>query len=91
MIVDCYGVHICLRVIFVVSKLYAKEARRRLHIFDKIFVQICGDILVVASIVVKKYLYWHQSVKSLVILFMAAICSCSSIECQLDNSFSGLS
>lgn len=91
MIVDCYGVHICLHVIFFVSKLYPKEGRKRVHIFNKIFVQICGDILVVASIVMKKCLYWHQSIKYLVILFMAAICSCSSTECQLDNSFSGLS
>lgn len=90
MIVNCYGVHICLLVIFFVSKSYPKEARKRVHIFNKIFVQICGDILVVASIVMKKYHYWHQSIKYLVIFFMTAICSCSSIECQ-DNSFSGLS
>lgn len=64
---------------------------KRVHILNKIFVQICGDILVVASIVMKKYHYWHRSIKCLVIFFMAAICSCSSIECQLDNSFSGLS
>lgn len=91
MIVDCYGVHICLHVIFFVSKLYPKETRRRVHIFNKIFVQIYGDIiLVVASIVMKKYLSWHQGVKCLVILFVAAIYSCSSTECQ-DNSFSALS
>ena len=52
---------------FFVSKLYPKEARKRVHIFNKIFVQICGDILVVASIVMKKCLYWHQSIKCLVI------------------------
>ena len=75
---------------FYVSKLYPKEALRRLHIFNKIFVQICGDILVVCRHCNEEVFYWHQSIKCLVILFMAAICSCSSVDCQ-DNSYSGLS